>query len=458
VAIVAVTVAGGLLRLVRVRTPSNFVLDEFYTQDACWYLYRSPSLCRTRGEITAVHPPLGKWLIATGIKVFGNSSGGWRIASVVAGTLTITAVYLLGRRLLGSTMAATAASGLLAVDFLHFVMSRTAMLDVFVVMFLVAAFLCLVLDRDRILAPGPATERAPPLGGCRWRYVTGLAIGAAAACKWSAWPFLPLVVGLTLGWEVHRRRSLSSSPARQALRDEWKSLLLAFGLLPIVIYAASFLGTLEGSFLAWPWQERSWIHALVARQAEMVSFHLPLSIQHPYASAAWSWPLLKRPVLFFFRDVPGGGYQVTLALGDPLVWWPSLVAVAYLAARWVRYRRITAPEAVIVSGFVFALAPWLLLGERKEQFLYYLLPAVPFMCLGLSHVVVPVFRGRWRPLVLATSALAVVGAFGYFYPVLTAMPTSRPAWEARVLFRDCAPYALEPQTEPVPPPSGWCWA
>lgn len=458
VAAAAVTLLGGLLRLARVRAPNNLVFDEFYSQDACWYLYHSPSLCHTHGEITTVHPPLGKWLIATGIKVFGNSPGGWRVASVAAGTLTITAVYLLGRRLLGSTMAATAASGLMALDFLHFVMSRTAMLDVFVTMFLVVAFLCAVLDRDRLLAPSPGKERAPPLGERRWRYATGLALGAAAACKWSAWPFLPLLLALTFGWETHRRRSLSSSPARQALQQEWPTLLLAFVLIPLVTYTASFAGTLEGSFLVWPWQDASWIHAFVARQAEMLTFHLPLSIQHPYESPAWSWPLLKRPVLFFFRDVSGGGYQVTLAMGNPIVWWPSVAAVGYLAVRWLKSRRIAHPEAVIVSGFVFSYAPWLLLWGRKEQFLYYLLPAVPFMCLALAHGLLQVLKGRWRFLVLATSAVTVVGSFVYFYPVLTAVPLSKPAWEARVLFRDCAPYRLQPQTKLVPPPPGWCWA
>jgi dolichyl-phosphate-mannose-protein mannosyltransferase len=136
----------------------------------------------------------------------------------------------------------------------------------------------------------------------------------------------------------------------------------------------------------------------------------------------------------------------------------SLAAVGYLAVRWLKTQRIVDPEAVIVSGFLFSYVPWLLLWGRKEQFLYYLLPAVPFMCLALAHVVVQGLKGRRRFLVLATSAILVVGSFAYFYPVLTAAPLSRPAWEARVLFRECAPYPLQPQTHPVPPPSGWCWA
>src|SRR4029453_6423199 len=104
-----------------------------------------------------------------------------------------------------------------------------------------------------------------------------------------------------------------------------------------------------------------------------------------------------------------------------------------------------------------AFAPWLLLVQRREQFLYYLLPAVPFMCLALAEVLMQI-RGRWRPLILAVSFGAIIGSFAFFYPLLTAVPLSRSAWEARILFRDCALYPVEPLREPVPPPSGWCWA
>ena len=39
-----------------------------------------------RGYTFIVHPPLGKWLIACGIGLFGYDSFGWRFPSAVAGT------------------------------------------------------------------------------------------------------------------------------------------------------------------------------------------------------------------------------------------------------------------------------------------------------------------------------------------------------------------------------------
>ena len=47
-----------------------------------------------------------------------------------------------------STVLGATAGLLMALDGMHFVLSRTAILDIFVMFFVVAAFACLVLDRD----------------------------------------------------------------------------------------------------------------------------------------------------------------------------------------------------------------------------------------------------------------------------------------------------------------------
>src|SRR3990172_5178195 len=177
IALGLVTGAGAALRFFRLDQPPSIVFDEFYAQDACWYLYRSSATCTLpqfggvehfTGEITPMHPPLGKWLIALGVKLLGFHPLGWRLASVVAGIVTIALLYLLTRRLLQSLLAAGLAAGLLATDFLHFVQSRVAMLDIFSALFSVAAFLCLVYDRDelfgRTASGAPPPRRPPPRG------------------------------------------------------------------------------------------------------------------------------------------------------------------------------------------------------------------------------------------------------------------------------------------------------
>jgi dolichyl-phosphate-mannose-protein mannosyltransferase len=457
-AVGAVTVTGGLIRLVSLSRPTRFVFDEFYAADACWYLYASRSRCGFSGEITAVHPPLGKWLMAIGIRLFGYSPGGWRIASVVAGTLTVALVYVLARRLLGSTLAATLASGLLAFDFLHFVMSRTAMLDVFATFFGVALFLFLVLDRDRLLLGGRNDHRHT-VRRHGWRIAAGAAGGAAAASKWSGWPLLAGAILLTLWWERSARSSDPRPPLGRFLRESAPSIVLPLVALPAALYASTFVGRVDGSLLAWPWDPESWIRAFVERQGFMLEFHLPLQGAHPYSSPAWSWILLRRPVLFFFSEPRSATYQEILALGDPLRWWLAGVALIALLVLWVRRRDPGAPEPVILAGFAAAYLPWLLLPGREQQFLYYLLPAVPFMYLALGGMTVRTWPSPWGKVIVTAATAGSVVLFAFYYPLLTARPVPYPSWIPRIVFRDCdqPPGRLRPTTEPGPPPEGWCW-
>jgi dolichyl-phosphate-mannose-protein mannosyltransferase len=457
VAVLAVTAGAGLIRLIDLTRPAGFVFDEFYAADGCWFVYGSESLCLTDQEVSVVHPPLGKWLIGLGIRLFGFSPGGWRIASALAGTLTVAALYVLARRLFASTFAAVVAASLLAVDFLHLVLSRTAMLDVFVTGFVVLAFLFVVLDRD---AATEGSARRSGWGLTRpWRLAAGLAAGAAAASKWSGWPFLAAVLVLTTVWEINVRRQDGEGRAvARTLLEEGPSIVVALVVAPVLVYVISYTGRLDGSFLAWPWSEGSWVSAFLDRQLFMLDFHVGLEGQHPYASPAWSWLLLKRPVLLYFDD-SGGRYQEILAMGNPLFWWASVPALVYVAAG--RSPAIRMTRGVVLGGFAAGYAPWLLLaGAREQTFLYLMLPAVPFMCLALGSVVQTLRRSRVGLAALTAFAAATVSVFVFYHPLLTGDPLSYRSWRQRILFTWCGEQEaaqLRPQTEPGPPPAGWCW-
>ena len=112
-----------------------------------------------------VHPPMGKWLIAVGEWAFGMNPFGWRFMVALLGTLSVLLVCRIGRRLMRSTALGCLAGALLAVDGLHFVMSRTALLDLIVMFWVVAAFGCLLVDRDRSQGPAGGGAAARP-GQC----------------------------------------------------------------------------------------------------------------------------------------------------------------------------------------------------------------------------------------------------------------------------------------------------
>ncbi|MFN2489711.1 MAG: phospholipid carrier-dependent glycosyltransferase [Actinomycetota bacterium] len=466
-ALALVTIIGGGIRLVRLGDPPSLMFDEtYYAKDACLYAGGSERLCGIASEQTQVHPPLGKWFIAAGVDLFGYESFGWRIAGAVAGTATIALLYLLARKVLRSTLGATVASGLLAFDLLHFVQSRIAMLDVFVTLFGVAAVLLVTLDRDRLLRPRLRRRRARP-----WRSAAGLAAGAAAGAKWSGVFFVVAVLVLTIAWEVSARRGAGiRAPLRRALREEGPSIVLSLVALPLALYCLTFAGRLDGAVLAFPWSDGSWLHALWERHLYMYDFHSNLEATHPYQSPAWSWLLLKRPVSYFFETTARGDYMEIVAVGSPLVWWSSIAALIYVGLEWLRSRDMAGPEGLILTSFIVNYVPWLLpLNDRSAVFLFYLLPAVPFMCLAIAYVPARFLGRRATPAAAAAFCAAAVALFAFYYPLVAKVPIARSDWLTRIwIFDNCA---RPPPTETAgdegvtagdeadddEPPEGWCW-
>jgi dolichyl-phosphate-mannose--protein O-mannosyl transferase len=452
VALLLITAAAAWLRADHLGRPAVVVFDEFfYARESCFLVYRSEQLCGVGELAVSPHPPLGKWLIALGIRTFGYEPLGWRIAALVAGIATIALVYLLARWTIGSTLGAALAAGLFAIDPLHFVHSRIAMLDVFVTAFVVAAFVCLALDhRHQHAEHGSRGWSA--FADRRWLLAAGALGGAAAATKWVGFLAVAGVLGFALAsaWsgatgERARDRALS------ALRREWAVVLVATVVLPLAVYTASFIGAVDGDVLAPPWQTGSWARNFLAAQKEMLAFHLHIRDVSPYTSPAWSWPLIRRPVVYYAHS-SGTTYREILAIGNPIVWWASILALVALAIRASSRRGRNGAGLPIVAGFGLLYFPWLVVStERSFTFLFYLLPAVPFMCLAIAAV-----ADRWAGssrgrAAITAFCLAAVASFVFFHPVLTAAAMSPAAAEARHWFDDCdvAAGTLAPE--------GWCW-
>lgn len=470
IVVIVVVLVGGVLRFFDLGDPSALVFDEVhYSKDACLYATSSHNLCGIESEANAVHPPLGKWMMAGGIKLFGYDSFGRRVAAAVAGTITIALVYVLARRLLHSTLGAGFGAGLLAVDFLHFVQSRMAMLDVFLTLFGVATVLFLVLDRDHAFAH--SGSRRP------WRVAAGAAAGAAAATKWPGAAFILIALVLSIAWEARAARERGDRVIR-AVATEGPSLALSLVLLPAVVYALSYVGRLDGDVIALPWTSGSWWRAFYDRQVYMFQALFGIEATHPYQSPAWTWMLVKRPVSYFYESAPDGRVTEIMALGNPIVWWTSIPALLYMARRWLTVRDPLRAEGVILAGVVLTYGPWLLQqSDRTATFIFYLLPTVPFMCLALAYVAVEIGSSMEARAAIVAFTVLTVSSFAFFYPVLANVPLSQGAWEARIRFNSCStdPPVVETKsivetrrkativrtslttTTPSPPTEGWCW-
>src|SRR5262249_12289118 len=129
--------------------------------------YKQCDLSSPGEQTITVHPPLGRWIIAGGEAWFGNRPFGWRIASAIFGTLSVTLLAILALQLFRSVLWAGVAGLLSAPETCTLVLSGVAMRDFLVTTFVVGGFLCLVLDRmwmQRRTPPPPAYEVGDLLG------------------------------------------------------------------------------------------------------------------------------------------------------------------------------------------------------------------------------------------------------------------------------------------------------
>ncbi|WP_326808329.1 phospholipid carrier-dependent glycosyltransferase [Streptomyces sp. NBC_01775] len=497
-----VALVAGVLRFWQLGSPHAVIFDETYYAKDAWSLlhqgYEGTWPDKANDRILAdpqhiplsergsyvVHPPVGKWIIALGEGLFGLHPFGWRFMMAVLGTLSVLMLCRIGRRLFRSTALGCLAGGLMAVDGLHFVMSRTALLDLALMFWVLAAFGALLVDRDKTRArlaarlPRRDTEAGPGTGdvltdalvgdraglGWRpWRLLAGLCLGLGFATKWNGLYMLAAFGILTVLWDMGARRTAGAArPFVAVLR---KDALPAFVSLPIVAlgtYVASWSGwfaTSGGYFRDWADKQGaagSWaawlpgpLRSLWHYEHEVYEFHVNLTSGHTYQSNPWSWLVLGRPVSYFYEspkvgkdgctDQAEGCAREVLALGTPLLWWVGCLALLYVLYRWFFRRDWRAGG--ILCGVAAGYLPWFMYQERTI-FLFYAVVFLPFVCLALAMAAgalagPPGSSDRRR--MVGVVAVGVVGLlivwnFIYFWPIYTGQTIPMSEWRHRMWF------------------------
>nr|WP_055530451.1 phospholipid carrier-dependent glycosyltransferase [Streptomyces graminilatus] len=487
-----VALLAGLSRFRRLGSPHAVVFDETYYAKDAWSLLRlgyegswpdrkiadpqilaDPQVIPLSDPGTYVaHPPTGKWAIAAGEWMFGLDPFGWRFMTAVLGTLSVLMLCRIGRRLFRSTALGCLAGALLAMDGLHYVMSRAALLDIVVMFFVLASFGCLLLDRDHARArlaaalpvgddghtrPDQDTGDRAGTGIRPWRLAAGLFLGLAASTKWNGLYFLVSFLVLTLLWDVGARRVAGARhPYRSVLRKDLGWATVSVVAVAIVTYVVTWSGWFlsdDGYGRHWadgrggPW---SWIPAplrsLWHYEVSVYQFNVGLDSPHKYQSNPWSWLVLGRPVLFDYQSPrPGtdgchtaaGCSQTILALGTPLLWWSACAALAYLLHRWALRRdwRAGAILCAVGAGYL----PWFLYQDRTI-FSFYAVVFVPYLCLAVTMTLGALLgppgadaARRTRGAVAAgTLVLLIAWNFVYFFPIYSGQTIPYSGWHTRM--------------------------
>jgi dolichyl-phosphate-mannose-protein mannosyltransferase len=141
-------------------------------------------------------------------------------------------------------------------------------------------------------------------------------------------------------------------------------------------------------------------------------------------------PLLARPVWFLFDKIGDDRVSAVVLLGNPLVLWPALLAVALALYDWIATR---SRDAFLILSFYFG--PWLAwaLLPRTLGFIYYYLPAATAASLALVYVLRRDGLPRW--LLWAYVGVAAIG-FAVMLPISAAfIGTSMQTFNRLMLFQ-----------------------
>lgn len=464
-----------VLRLWNLGNPHSLVFDEtFYVKDA-WSLWNNgyettwpdkadeqfvsgaTNIFHTDPSFV-VHPPLGKWLIALGMALFGpENSFGWRFSTAIAGVLLVALVMLIALLLFRSTVLMLIAGGLLAIDGHAIVLSRVGLLDNFVALFTLLGVFFVLLDRlknrQRLaqwISQHPESMWGPAAWNRPWLIAAGASFGLACAVKWSGLYFLAAFAIYVLVMEAidRKKAGLSLWFSGTVLKQGPVTFIL---MVPIALvsYVASWSGWIltsggyyrnlvEGdSALRWTgalsWMP-DWVQNLWAFHVSAYQFHVGLTTPHSYQSNPLTWLLMTRPTSMFYEGASLGQSGCTFdacasaitPIANPLIWWSAAIAVFYVLYRLIRYRTWSA--GFILMGMLAGYVPWLMYMNRTV-FQFYGIIYEPYMILALTFAIGIVLGKKTDTEIRRTAGIAWVCAFLFlaillsifFYPLWSAM-------------------------------------
>ncbi|MFN2496694.1 MAG: dolichyl-phosphate-mannose--protein mannosyltransferase [Pseudonocardiaceae bacterium] len=467
------TLIAALVRLWDLGHPTDKgtpVFDEKHYVPQAWQMLRNGGVEDNPGYPLVVHPPLGKQLIALGELLLGYNAWGWRLSAALAGTVCVLLIVRIVRRMSRSTLLGGIAGVLLIADGVSHVQSRIGMLDIFLAMFVLAAFGALVVDREqvyarlaRVVQQGRIadTDFGPRLGVRWWRFGAGVLLGLAGATKWSGVYYLVAFAAMSLLWDACARRTAGvRRPWAGTLARDLGPASWALGVVPVGVYLAAWWAWFGsetgidrhvvgeqigagGPFAFVPGALRALWHY----SAAVLSFHSRLftpEVPHPWESKPWSWPMGLRPMLYYYESgpaAPGCGRDdcvgAVMLIGTPALWWVSLPVLA-----WALWRAASTPDwryAAALSGYVAGWLPWFINIERQMYF-FYMAPVAPFLVIAVTLTLGEILgragdgaeRRGTGLLVVSLYVGLVVANFAWLWPILTGDSITPAHWDAEL--------------------------
>ncbi|GHV36572.1 hypothetical protein FACS18949_16120 [Clostridia bacterium] len=351
----------------RENTPNNGTyFDEIYHARAAYEMINGVY------PYENTHPPLGKEIIAVGIKLFGMNPFGWRFMGILFGILMLPLMYILLKQLFNNTLIAAFGTAIWATDFMHFTQTHIATIDTYNVFFVLLMFIFI----HRWMAQPhdtPFLYTLPPLFFC------GLSFGLGAAAKWSS-VYAGLGLVALYVWKLVARakwQRVNGIGGGSFTVPTLAVSVVFFLVVPFWLYMASYIPYVIGEQVT---LARLW-DVMKANQISMFNYHSSLKDTHSYAARWYLWLLDIRPICYFYRN-NSGSVAVIDAWNNPILSWAGLMAIITAVIDVFKRRSFHAAFAVV--GFLSVMLPWMVVS--RITFPYHYFPANIFLIVALGYL------------------------------------------------------------------------
>jgi 4-amino-4-deoxy-L-arabinose transferase-like glycosyltransferase len=432
-------------RLPRLDRPRAFVFDEiYYVPDSADILRRGVE----RGGV--VHPPVGKWLIAIGLRIDGFTPIGWRLSALVCGALVVVLTWACARQVVRTRWLAAMAGLLVALDGVAYTTGRVGMLDVFVALFTMIVVYCTLAalrrwDDRRAVA--------------RYRWGAAVAAGLGIGVKWTTgYVLLVAIIGFLV---VEARQTDRRGQGRRITRT-----VLTLGLVPAAVYVACYIPwmvnidkTYAGIEACKQHDECSYsltdrLRLFKEDQQRILKFHTGLtSDNNSNADFAYKWVDQASPSVLYRKTcitelahapaalddgactgAADGDVAEIATVANPVVWFAGLVSA--IGVGWIAWKRRDAAVVIVALFFLYQWFPWVIdpfglkdavlhgdvraLWQERRAYSFYLAPMVAVLAIWPA-IALDRRRLRWLGAVLVVAAVA---AFVFYLPVWQGRPMS----------------------------------
>ena len=343
------------------------------------------------------HPPLGKILFGIGIKLFGMNPFGWRIMGTLFGIAMVPIMYLFANKLFKERLYAILAAILISVDCMHFVQTRTCLIDSYSLVFIMLMYYYMAdIFNGNDKKVTTKYVKALALSGLFW--------SLGAATKW-------LVVYGGVGLAILYFMSLYKN-MRENKKEVIKSMALAtvfFVILPLIVYLLVYIPVLR------PTKEGYTILGVFEQIKNMFVFHANEEMAHFYKTYWYEWFLMLVPMIFYAKFYPGGKISRIVTVGNPLIWWTSVIAVAMTA--YIAYKKKDNKVWIFIIAYISQYFPWIFI--KRTLFIYHYFSVIPFAILAIVYMLNNLNWNKKKNIALYMTL--TIAIFMIYYPDLSAL-------------------------------------